>query len=78
MHKKLYRSREHRMISGVMGGLGEHFTIDPVVPRILLVIAVIGTGIFPGVIAYIVAAFMIDEAPYITPSKIVVDDDISV
>lgn len=61
MHKKLTRSREHRWISGVLGGIGNYFTIDPVIPRILFVIFVIGTGIFPGVIGYIVAAYFIPE-----------------
>ena len=28
--KKLTRSREHRMICGVCGGLGEYFGVDPV------------------------------------------------
>ena len=27
--KKLTRSREHRMICGVCGGLGEYFGVDP-------------------------------------------------
>ena len=28
-NKKLYRSRENRMIAGVCGGLGKHLDIDP-------------------------------------------------
>ncbi len=28
-YKKLYRSRENRMLGGVCGGLGEYFDIDP-------------------------------------------------
>ena len=27
--KKLTRSREHRMICGVCGGLGEYYGVDP-------------------------------------------------
>jgi len=74
MHKKLYRSREHRVVSGVMGGLGEYFHIDPLILRILLVLVVLATGIFPGIIAYVVAAFMVDESPVVHASPIVDDD----
>ena len=28
-NKKLYRSRDNRMIAGVCGGLGKHLDIDP-------------------------------------------------
>jgi phage shock protein PspC (stress-responsive transcriptional regulator) len=28
-NKKLYRSRDNRMIAGVCGGLGKHLSIDP-------------------------------------------------
>jgi hypothetical protein len=29
--KKLYRSRDNRMIAGVCGGLAEYFNVDPVI-----------------------------------------------
>lgn len=32
--KKLTRSREHRMICGVCGGLGEYFGVDPTIIRL--------------------------------------------
>jgi phage shock protein C len=35
-NKKLYRSTTDKMIFGVCGGLGEYFTIDPVIVRIIL------------------------------------------
>ena len=28
-NKRLYRSRDNRMIAGVCGGLGKHLSIDP-------------------------------------------------
>lgn len=37
--KKVYRSRKDRIIAGVAGGLGEYFRIDPIVLRILFVLA---------------------------------------
>jgi phage shock protein C len=74
MHKKLYRSREHRVISGVLGGLGEYFNIDPVILRLLYVLITVATGGVPGVIAYLIAIFVVPEAPAITPSKPVDDN----
>jgi phage shock protein C len=34
MEKKLYRSRENRMLFGVCGGIGEYTGIDPTVIRL--------------------------------------------
>lgn len=56
--KKLYRSRNQRMICGVCGGIGEYFNIDPTIIR--LVWALFGlTG--SGLLVYIVAAIIIPE-----------------
>lgn len=77
MKKKLYRSRDHRVVSGVMGGLGEYFSLDPLILRIVLILVILVTGIFPGVIAYIIAAFMVPEEAPFTPSVSVTDDDIT-
>ena len=74
MHKKLYRSREDRIISGVMGGLGEYFNVDPVILRLLYVLVAIATGIIPGVVVYLVAVFVVPEAPTISPSTPISDD----
>lgn len=58
--KKLYRSRENRMICGVCGGVAEYFNVDPTLIRLALAIfAFTGTGIF----AYILAAIIIPDAP---------------
>lgn len=62
--KKLYKSERDQIITGVIGGLGEYFSIDPTVLRIGFVVLVLITGIFPGVIAYIIAYFIIPETPH--------------
>ncbi len=49
------------MVSGVCGGLGEYFDIDPTLVRIAFVLLAMAGG--PGVIAYIILAFVIPEAP---------------
>ena len=37
--KRLYRSPKEKMISGVCGGLAEYIEIDPVIMRVLFVVA---------------------------------------
>ena len=46
--KKLYKSRENRMICGVCGGIAEYFNIDPTLIRLggaLLACMSCGTGL---------------------------------
>lgn len=75
MQKKLMRSREHRVVSGVLGGFGTYLDIDPVILRVLFVLFVLVTGVFPGVIAYIIAAYLMPEETVITRSAPILDDD---
>jgi len=63
MDKRLYRSRKEKMIGGVCGGLAEYFDIDPVLVRILFVVAVFAGG--SGILAYIICWIIIPEQPYI-------------
>lgn len=55
--KKLYRSRENRVIAGVCGGLGEYFNIDPVIIRIILLLMFFLQGM--GIMLYIIAWIII-------------------
>lgn len=57
--KRLYKSRENRVLCGVCGGIGEYFNIDPVIVRLLLVVLCCAGG--SGVIGYIIAAIIIPE-----------------
>ena len=57
--KKLYRSRNNRMISGVCGGIAEYINLDPTIIRLLWVLFCFAGG--TGVIAYIIAAIIIPE-----------------
>ncbi len=66
-YKKLYRSRENRMLGGVCGGLGEYFDIDPTLVRLLFVFGAF-LGI-PGALALIYLVMLIlvpQEAPVVT------------
>lgn len=37
-YKKLYRSRDERMIGGICGGLGEYFGTDPTWIRLIFIL----------------------------------------
>jgi len=63
MYKKLYRSVTDKMLGGVCGGLAEYFAIDPVIVRLIFVLAVIFGG--SGILAYIILWIIIPQKPYI-------------
>jgi phage shock protein C len=58
--KRLYRSRNQRMLAGVSGGLAEYFGIDPTIVRLGFVITSFFGG--AGIIGYVVAWLIIPEA----------------
>lgn len=58
--KKVYRSKENRMICGVCGGIAEYFNLDPTIVRLGAVVAACFSA--GGVIvAYFIAAGIIPE-----------------
>ena len=59
--KKLYLAQENRMISGVCGGIGETYDIDPTVVRIVTIFLCLVTGILPLLVTYVVARFIIPK-----------------
>jgi phage shock protein PspC (stress-responsive transcriptional regulator) len=59
--KKLYRSRNDRMIAGVCGGLGEYFSIDPTLFRLVFVIAAVFGG--SGILAYLLFMIIVPQEP---------------
>ncbi len=68
-HKRLYRSREDRMIAGVCGGLGEYFNVDPTLIRLLFVFGFFATG--SGLFwAYLIMMIIVPES--VPPSQDVV------
>ena len=60
-NKRLYKSKENKVIFGVMGGLGEYFDIDPVVLRAGYAAFSFFTGLFPGILAYIFMSIIIPK-----------------
>lgn len=61
LQKRLYRSKNDRMIAGVCGGLGDYFDIDSSLIRLAVLLIFLFQGI--GLIAYIIAWIIISEEP---------------
>lgn len=62
--KKLYRSSQDKYLFGILGGLGEYLNTDATLLRLLFVFFVLITGFFPGVLAYLIAVFIVPEDPH--------------
>lgn len=58
--KRLYRSRDERMIAGVCGGLGKYLSVDPTIIRILFIIFAFTGG---GFLAYLIMLLVVPEEP---------------
>ena len=63
MTPRLYRSRRHRMIAGVCGGLAERYDWDPSVVRLVFVLASFLPIPTHMVLLYIIMWIVIPEAP---------------
>ncbi len=61
MEKKLYKSSTDKKLAGVCGGIAEYLGIDSTIIRLALALAVLCAGV--GVLAYIVAAFVMPDKP---------------
>lgn len=62
MSKKLYRSRDDRMIAGVCGGLADYFNVDSSLVRLAVLFIFLFQGV--GLIAYIIAWLVMSEEPF--------------
>jgi phage shock protein C len=58
---RLRRSRRHRLIAGVCGGLAGWLGWDPTLVRALYVVVSIVSAAFPGILVYIVLWLVMPE-----------------
>lgn len=58
----LHRSREHRLLAGVCGGLADWLGWNPTLVRILYVVISILSVAFPGILAYVVLWILMPDA----------------
>lgn len=59
----LYRSRNHRMIAGVCGGLADWLGWSPTMVRIAYVLLSILSAGFPGILVYLVLWVVMPKTP---------------
>ena len=62
MKKRLYRSRDERMILGVCGGIAEYFDVDPTLIRLIAVLTLFFAC--TGILIYIILTIIIPLEPY--------------
>jgi phage shock protein C len=64
MNKKLYRSRNDKMLAGICAGLARYFELDPTLVRLgMVVAALISMG--GGVLFYLIAWLIVPQEPTI-------------
>jgi phage shock protein C len=71
--KRLYRSRNNRMLGGVCAGLGEYLNIDATVIRILFVVLAFVYG--ASFIVYLIMWVLMPEAPQSATEVVPTQDD---
>ena len=59
--RRLYRSRSERILAGVCGGIGTYFDVDPVLIRVVFVVAALATG--AGLLAYLLLLILTPLEP---------------
>jgi len=60
VYKRMYRDQDNRILGGVCSGMGAYFRIDPIILRIIFVVAVLGFA--SGLIIYLILWVVIPEA----------------
>lgn len=58
----LHRSRNHKIIAGVCGGLADWLGWSPTMVRVIFVLVSILSAAFPGIIVYIVMWVLMPKA----------------
>lgn len=62
--RRLYRSRDERMVAGVAGGISRYFNVDPTLVRLAFVAFTLAGG-GSGLLAYVILAILmpLERAP---------------
>ncbi len=62
LSRPLRRSRDNRMIAGVVAGLAAYFKIDVTLLRVIYVVVSILSVAFPGILVYVILWLLVPEA----------------
>jgi phage shock protein C len=57
--RPLRRSRKHKLLGGVIGGLAHYTGLDPSLARVLYVLVSLLSSAFPGILIYLVCWILI-------------------
>ncbi|QMT59752.1 MULTISPECIES: PspC domain-containing protein [unclassified Legionella] len=71
-YKKLWRSRDNKIIAGVCGGLGEYFNFDPFWVRVLFIVFFLAGG--AAFLAYVIIWLLVPLEPLNKEKKIINPD----
>nr|WP_254178630.1 MULTISPECIES: PspC domain-containing protein [Cytobacillus] len=55
----MVRSRSNRKLAGVLGGLSKSIGIDPTVLRVIFIVLLFTTGVFPMTLIYALLVFLL-------------------
>lgn len=61
--KKLYKNSRRGKVCGIFSGLGDYLGINPLILRILGIIAVVATGPIV-ILGYLLISVLLDDNPY--------------
>ncbi len=59
--RPLRKSRNNRVIAGVVGGLAEYIGMDPALARVLYVLLSVFSAAFPGILVYLILLVVMPE-----------------
>lgn len=59
--RRLFRSKQDRMIAGICGGLGEYLRVDATFIRLIFVILFVFSGFFPMILLYVLSYLFIPK-----------------
>ena len=57
----LYRSRSHKVLAGVCGGIADWLGWDPTLVRVVYVLASVLSAAFPGMLVYVILWLVMPE-----------------
>ena len=66
--KKMMRPRGGRTVAGVCAGLGHYLDLDVTLIRLIWALVTLCSGIFPGVVVYVLAWVIVPEEPWTAPA----------
>ena len=59
--RTLSRSRDDRILAGVMGGIARRFGWNPTLVRVVFLLLSIASAAFPGIVVYLILWLLIPE-----------------